>query len=364
MRPAAILLVLAPALAGAAAPPGPAVTRIGAVDYVNIEEEAPRLGLRVERLGAQAILLKDGPRPVARLTEHSRDMDLNGLRLFLGNPVNERGGSFYVSLADYRLRLLPRLRPALCLPAPPPPRTIAIDPGHGGNDHGAENRALGTMEKTYTLDVATRLRRMLEADGYRVVLTRDSDFDVPLALRAEAANRAGADLFVSIHFNSLYPNTKTTGAEVLTFPPRAQRSTDSWSMGGKDDAEPAAAPVNAFDAWSTVLAGAVHLRVLDALRDGDRGEKLAHLGVLRELKCPGILLESAIISSDKESELLKSPEFREKIASAVCAGIGDYAEELRALRPEAPAPKPGQAPAAAPAAAPAPRFEPTRPSGT
>jgi N-acetylmuramoyl-L-alanine amidase len=363
MRPAALLLILAPALACAAERAGPAVTRIGSVDYINIEDEAARIGLRVERLGAQAILLKDGARPVAQLTEHSREMDLKGLRVFLGNPVNEKGGAFHVSLADYRLRLLPRLRPALCPPPPQPPRKIAIDPGHGGHDHGAENHALGTMEKTYTLDVASRMKRMLEAAGYEVVMTRDSDVDVPLALRAEVANRAGADLFVSIHFNSLYPNTKTTGAEVLNFPPPRQRSTDSWRMDGRDDAEPAAAPVNAFDAWNTLLAGAVHLRILDALRDGDRGEKFAHLGVLRELKCPGILVESAIISSDKESALLETSAFREKIASAVCAGIGDYAEQLRALRPEAPRAQPGPAPAAAPGAA-AQRFEPTRPNGT
>jgi len=359
MRPAALLLLLAPAVAFAGAQTEPPTKRIGSVDYVNIEEEAARVGLRVERLGSQAILLKDGPQPVAKLTEHSRDMDIKGLRLFLGNPVNELGGAFFVSLADYRLRLLPRLRPALCLPRPPVPGIIAIDPGHGGNDHGADNHSLGTMEKTYTLDVAVRLKGLLEAAGYKVVMTRDSDFDLPLALRAEVANRAGADLFVSIHFNSLYPNTKTTGAEVLTFPPPAQRSTDSWSIRGRNDSEPGAAPVNAFDPWNTVLAGAVHRKVLDALRDGDRGEKLAHLGVLRDLKCPGILLESAIISSDKEAALLRTSEFREKIASAVCAGIGDYAEELRSLGAGEPKAAPAQAPAEAPAL---PRSAPTRPS--
>lgn len=358
MRPAALALLLASALSSWAAQGEPPATRIGAIEYVSLDDEAAYLGLKVERIGAQSVLLKDGAQPVARLTEHSREMDLKGLRVFLGNPVNERSGSFYVSRADLRLRLAPRLKPALALPAPPLPAVVAIDPGHGGNDHGAENRSLGTMEKTYTLDVALRLKRMLEASGYRVVLTRDGDFDVPLAMRTEIANRAGADLFVSIHFNSLYPNTKTTGAEVLAFPPPSQRSTDSWSMGGRNDAETAAAPVNAFDAWNSILAGAVHRRLLDALRDGDRGEKLAHLGVLRELRCPGILVESAIISSDKEAALLATAQFREKIASAVCAGIGDYAAQLRALRQGA-APGPAQS---QPPPAQAPRSAPTRPS--
>jgi N-acetylmuramoyl-L-alanine amidase len=88
------------------------------------------------------------------------------------------------------------------------------------------------MEKTYTLDVAQRLKQLLEAKGYKVVMTRESDVDRPeKQIRSEIANQASADLFVSIHFNSLYPNTKTTGVEVLTFPPRPQRSTDSWSPG-------------------------------------------------------------------------------------------------------------------------------------
>lgn len=359
MRPAATLLLLACFLAPGAAQAEPSTARVGGVDYVNLEEAVAGLGLRSERLSGPSILLKDGPQPVARFVERSREADLRGLRVFLGDAVVERGGAFYVSRIDYRVRILPRLRPATVPASPGAPRVIAVDPGHGGVDHGAENRASGAMEKTYTLDVALRLRRQLEAAGYRVVLTRDSDVDVPLALRAEAANRAGANLFVSIHFNSLYPNTKTTGAEVLSFPPRSQRSTDSWSPGRKGDAEGAEAPVNAFDAWNTVLAGALHRRVVDALRDGDRGEKLAHLGALRELRCPGVLVESAIISSDKESALLAGADFRDRIATALFEGIRDYASVAGPT--QAPAAQPPAA--AAQAGAPAPRSQPTRPSG-
>lgn len=359
MRPATLLFFFASMTAAAAARPEPAAVRIGGVDYINLEEGAEGLGLHVERLSGPSILLKDGAQPVARLVDRSREIDLKGLRVFLGDAAIERSGVFYVSRVDYRVRIVPRLRPG-SVPAPPgAPKVVVIDPGHGGTDHGAENRALGTMEKTYTLDVALRLRRLLEGAGFKVVLTRDSDVDIPLALRAEIANRAGADLFVSIHFNSLYPNTKTTGAEVLSFPPRTQRSTDSWSPGRKDDAESKDAPVNAFDAWNSILAGAVHRRVVDALRDGDRGEKLAHLGALRELKCPGVLVESAIISSDKESELLATPGFRDKIATALFEGIQDYAAAAgpaQALAAKAPA-------AQAPAGAPAPRSQPTRPTG-
>jgi N-acetylmuramoyl-L-alanine amidase len=354
MRPAAFVFLLASAWLGAAGAAEPAVRRIGAVDYVSIEDGADRLGLRLVPLVVQsAVILKEGARPVARLADHSREIDLKGLRVFLGDPVTARGGTFYVSRTDYQSHLVPRLRPDLCGPPPRQPKVVTIDPGHGGTDHGAENRALGSMEKTYTLDVSLRLKRLLEGAGYKVVLTRDADFDLPKAVRSEIANRANADLFVSVHFNSLYPNTKTTGAEVLYFPARSQRSADSWSPGGNDNAESKDAPVNAFDAWNTILAGALHRRILDALHDGDRGEKLEHLGVLRGLKCPGVLVEPAFISSDAEGAKLATPEFRDAIAAAVFAGIQDYAGVIKALHP---------APVPAPDTAPAPRTQPSRPA--
>lgn len=346
MRPAVLFLALACAVSGAELP----VTKVAGIDYVSVEDAAANLGLRIERVNPATILLKDGARPVARLTDHSREIDLRGLRVFFGDPVAEHGGIFYVSRTDYAVRLVPRLRPALCGMPPRIPHVIAIDPGHGGEDHGTENRALGSMEKTYTLDVSLRLKRLLEGAGYKVVLTRDGDFDVPKAIRSEIANRAGADLFVSVHFNSLYPNSKTTGVEVLLFPPRTQRSSNSMSPGQKDDSEREDSPINRSNVWNCVLAGALHHSLLLALHDGDRGEKFEHLGVLRLLKCPGVLVEPAFLSSDTEGVLLASPAYRDTIAAAVCGGIRDYAAEIASLQPPA-----------APAATPSGRSQPSRP---
>jgi N-acetylmuramoyl-L-alanine amidase len=355
MRPAVPVFLFALAfLAPARGAEMPVVT-IGGADYVSIDDGAGRLGLRVVRLAPQqAAILKDGAKPVARVADHSREIDVMGLRVFLGEPVIARGGTLYISRIDFESHLLPRLRPDLCGPPPRPPQVIAIDPGHGGTDPGASNKASGTMEKTYTLDVSLRLKRLLEAAGYLVVLTRDSDIDLPKPIRAETANRAKADLFVSVHFNSLNPNTKTTGVEVQYFPPRLQRSADSWSPGHADNAETKEAPVNAFDPWNTILAAELHRRILDTLRDGDRGEKQEHLGVLRDLKCAGVLVEPAFISSDAEAAKLAKPDFRETIAVAVFEGIQDYAGVIRALHP---------APAAAAGAGAAAHAQPTRPLG-
>ncbi|HEY1765138.1 MAG TPA: N-acetylmuramoyl-L-alanine amidase [Opitutaceae bacterium] len=334
----------------------PGAVSIGGTPYVSVADVADRLSLKVVRLTTEpAILLKDGPRPIARLVDHSREIDLRGLRVFLGDAVVARGGTFYVSRADYDYRLLPSLRPGRCGPPPNPPRTIVLDPGHGGTDQGATNSRLGAIEKACTLDVALRLRKRLEQAGYTVILTRDADYDISKTLRSEVANRARADLFVSIHFNSLFPNTKTTGVEVLCFPPSSQRSADAWGAESKDNSEKKDSPVNAFNAWSSILASALHRRLLEALHDGDRGEKLEHLGVLRGLNCPGVLVEPAFVSSDVEGARLSTPAYRETIAEALFAGVQDYADEIKQLRALAPTPFGPSAPTT-------PRAVPTRPS--
>ena len=362
MRLAAFILLFLPAILSASEAADLASVRNKGIDYVSLEDGAARLGLRLERsIPVTAVMLKDGAQPVARLADRSRETDIKGLRVFFGDPVIERGGKFYLSRSDFNLRLVPRLRPDLCGPAPRPPRVIAIDPGHGGFDNGTENPKLGAVEKTYTLDVSLRLKRLLEQAGYTVVMTRDSDVDVPKHIRSEIANQAGADLLVSVHFNSLYPNTKTTGVELLLFPPKTQRSADSWSPGKKDDAQATDEPINANNAWNTVLAGPLHRRLLDALRDGDRGEKFEHLRALRGLKCPGVLVEPAFLSSDTEGARLAAPAYRDTIATAIVAGIQDYAEILRRLHP-APPPPATPSPAQAPAPGAAARSQPTRPA--
>jgi N-acetylmuramoyl-L-alanine amidase len=354
MRKAASAFLLFASLAWTSAWAELATITNKGIEYVSLDDAAAHLGLRTEHLvPPSTVMLKDGAKPVARLADRSRDTDIRGLRVFLGDPVIEHGGEFFISRADYEYHILPRLRPDLCGPPPRQPHVIVIDAGHGGIDHGTENPKLGTMEKTYTLDVALQLRPLLEKAGYTVKMIRVSDVTVPKENRAGMANDLGADLFVSIHFNSTFPNTKTAGVEVMEFPWRMQRSTDSWSPGRKDDAESGNAPVNAFAAWNTVLGSLLHRHLLDALHNGDRGEKFEHLAVLRGLSCPGILVEPAFLSNEKEGPSLATPAYRDAIASAIFAGIQDYADMIRRLHPVV-----GPQPAATPSA----RSQPTRPT--
>ena len=123
---------------------------------------------------------------------------------------------------------------------------------------------------------------------------------------------------------------------MLCFPPRSQRSADSWSPGSKDDAEAKDAPVNALRRLERGPRRAPSTAGSSTRSsDGDRGEKLEHLGVLRELKCPGVLVEPAFISSDAEGARLATPAFRDAIAAALFAGIQDYARRGQGAAPGA-----------------------------
>ncbi len=338
-------LVPAPALAPAPASRSastntPSARRRGRADLVSVVEMAATLGLK----GAwtepgHRFTLSDGARRI-ELEANSREVSVNRMRVFLGEPTVMRGGRLCVSRTDFEACLEPILQPALLEALPPRPRVIALDPGHGGIDNGMQNPRLGLKEKVLTLDVAFRLKKLLEAAGYQVVLTRKDDRafstekKIDLPMRAQVANRAHADLFVSIHFNSLFPDTKISGTEVYVYTPSGQRSTSSWGTGEADDTRTDAAPVNRFNAWSSLLADRMHRAVLIRLKTVDRGQKTKHLLALQDLECPAILVESVFLSNDAEARRAATPEFRQQIASALAAGIDDYANLLDSLRPK------------------------------
>jgi N-acetylmuramoyl-L-alanine amidase len=265
----------------------------------------------------------------------SREASWNGIRLFLGEPVQRRGASLAVSHTDLRTILRPLVDPAAG-PARGDPRLVMIDAGHGGSDPGTENRALKMQEKTFTLDVARRLKADLERRGFRVMMVRTADVrlsssqETDLKRRAAAANRAGADLFISIHFNSLPGNTVTSGVETYALTPAGQRST---AAAARVRADRAVHPGNRQDHWNAVLAAAVHRRLLTRLGAVDRGLKRARFAVLREVRCPAILVEAGFLSNQAEARRVATPAHRQNIAEAIADGIGDYAAQARRTAP-------------------------------
>lgn len=292
---------------------------IGKTTYVELSAAAARLGHELTWIEPGRKARLNGPGGPAEITADSRELRVRGLRIFLGDPTADVDGRLYVSRIDLERCLTPLLRPGLGVPALGRPKTIVLDPGHGGKDTGTSDK-----EKVYALDVAQRARKLLEAAGYRVVLTRDTDRFLELVERPAIANANRADAFVSIHFNALPKDTKTSGVEVFTFAPQYQRSADAWSLGRKDDTFTHAEPANRFDHWNVVLAHTIHRRFVNDLAAFDRGKKLAHWGVLRSLNCPGVLVECGFLSSEAESRKIATPQYRQRIAEALVAGLRDY----------------------------------------
>ena len=292
---------------------------------------AARLGLKLSPLERGRKLTLTGSGARAEIENGTREITVNGLRVFLGDPVEDSGGKLYVSRTDFELCLTPLLRPGLSASPQPALKTIVLDPGHGGKDNGTSLK-----EKVYALDVAQRTKKILDAAGYNVVLTREKDTYVDLSDRSDIANARRAGLFVSIHFNAVPNDSRTSGVEVYTFAPRNQHST-GWTFGRKSDPhlETRDMPVNRFDYWSVVLAQALHRRFVVDLKSFDRGKKIAHWGVLRQLNCPGVLIECGFLTSADEARKISTASHRQKLAVAIAAGIRDYAAAGEGTRAKA-----------------------------
>ena len=343
-------------------PPRPAppqlwpTTSLHGLDYIDVRDIAARFGLK-PAWSKSDLAMTLGDRSGVRCTFEARQHDFycEGLRVFLGEPVLREKDSLWVSKLDVIKIVAPLLRPVdrlAVLPAAAP-HVIVIDPGHGGSDPGKENRLVGINEKTMTLDTALRLRKLLEAQGWRVILTRTEDRELSpnkktdLQLRDDLANRSKADLFLSIHFNSVEKEAeRVTGLETYAMTPQFM-----FSAGGekRDDMTDVAYPGNKLDFANLMLAAHLHRSMLTTLKTPDRGLKHARWGVLRMLNCPGVLIECAYLSNVTEARRVATPEYREKIAEALDAGLQNYAAALAALRPP---PLPPPAPAPSPAVAP------------
>ena len=306
-----------------------ATRKFGKLDYVKATDVAARLGLKATKYDRGRRVVLAGGSTRAELEADTRDITVNGVRVFLGDKTEDLGGEIYLSRVDYERCLAPLVKPGAGPVGKPLPagRVVVLDPGHGGKDNGTSK-----YEKVYALDVAARARKLLEAAGFRVVMTRTEDVYLTLAQRPAIAQASKADLFVSIHFNALERDTKTSGVEVYTFPPQNQRGTNAWSPGERNNAEDDDSPVNRYDYWSSALAHAIHRRFVRDLKTFDRGKKLMHLGVLRSLKCPGVLLECGFLTSQTEARKIATAAYRDKLARTLVAGIRDYAATLESVR--------------------------------
>ena len=231
---------------------------------------------------------------------------------------------------------------ALALSAPPkgqPAFVAVVDPGHGGEHDGAFSPE-GVPEKRIALEIARRVAALLKRQGGRVILTRTGDVSVQLQDRSLVANGEQADVFVSIHLNSMPTRAKrarTRGIETFFLSAdatdasagavAARENADRLAGSpGADGSDPVAGILNDLEytdslAESSRLAYAIHDQLVRTTQAEDRGVKQAPFYVLAGARMPSVLLELGFISHPEESRKLRSPAYQEALARAVAEGI-------------------------------------------
>jgi N-acetylmuramoyl-L-alanine amidase len=219
--------------------------------------------------------------------------------------------------------------------------TVAVDPGHGGEDPGAIGKR-GTYEKNVTLSIARRLAKLIEADpNMRVLLTRDGDYFVTLNQRVAKARRVQADLFVSIHADAwIRPDAR--GSSVFALSERGATSTAAAWMARRENEADLIGGVNLgqhdHQLARVLLDLSTTAQISDSLRFGnavlrelERVNSLhkprveqAGFAVLKAPDIPSILVETAFISNPDEELRLKDEAYQQRMAQAIYSGIRRY----------------------------------------
>jgi len=219
--------------------------------------------------------------------------------------------------------------------------TVAIDPGHGGEDPGAIGSA-GTYEKHVALDIAKKLRALIDAQpNMRSMMTRDADFFVPLNVRVQKARRVGADLFVSIHADA-FTTPEAHGSSVFALSEHGATSAAARWMANKENSSDLIGGINVKTKDETVNRALFDMSTTAQIRDSLRygnfvlkevGEinklhkgsvEQAGFAVLKAPDIPSILVETAFISNPEEERRLNDDGYRSEMASAILKGIKRY----------------------------------------
>ena len=232
------------------------------------------------------------------------------------------------------------------------PLVVVLDPGHGGRwpHDGAHGGGRGLHEKVIALQVAQKTKERLEAQGATVILTRDADEDIPLADRVRIANEAGADVFLSIHCNSMEKREDrkvTRGVETYFLSPDPT-DAEARMLAQLENGGPDAVPLpRANDAVtgilndlalgqarndSAALAQIVQRHMVKGTRAQSRGVRQAPFLVLSGTRMPSVLVEIGFISHPREGRMLSRDRYQRRVAQALAGGVRDFAEQILSRR--------------------------------
>jgi N-acetylmuramoyl-L-alanine amidase len=294
------------------------VLKINGHDYLSVDNISKFYGLPAEVVPSGAKIQSETVDRPLEFVSGSREAMINGARSWLCFPVIEQNGKSLVSRTDVAKTIEPLVRPHR-VPNVGKVQTVVLDPGHGGHDKGQVSRY--GPEKDFALDVARKLRPILQAKGFRVVMTREGDYFVPLEVRAQIANRARNAIFVSIHFNASGDDPNATGFEIFSFTPRGAPSTSDGNVNSNSFNMQ---PGSSVDAQSMALSACIYHSLIGQVREYDRGIKRARFAVLRLTKVPAVLIEGGFLTERGESKLISNKDWRAKLAGAIGMGIENY----------------------------------------
>ncbi len=329
--------------------------------------EAAPITLAVTREGGATVVVASGPPALPRARPAPGGLALHYQSpVRLATPLALEGGLSGASVdgSILTLQLVPGWEVAASYPLDDPPRfvvrlasafptgaaevqrsgpLVVIDPGHGGEDQGAQG-AGGVLEKTVTLAVARLTAERLRAAGIEVRLTREGDETVALRDRTALANRLRADAFVSIHANAS-PARGARGAE--TYYMSADASDPQAAAAAERENAPAETTTLGLILWdlahvanlnsSARLAREIQDRLNAVHGIATRGVKQAPFVVLTGATMPAALVEIGFLSHPEEGQLVSQPDTQRRIADALAAGILAF---LRNAPPPAPAEQP------------------------
>ena len=309
------------------------VHQIGGRDYLDMDNIADFYGLKEVKRTEKEVTASSGVRSL-RATLNSPDFFINNLKFVLSYPAVEHDGKVCISRMDLVKLIEPVMRPSKIKNAEPID-TVVLDAGHGGHDNGAMSQ--WGAEKTFALDTVLRARALLQAAGYKVVLTRSDDTFIPLDERVRIANKNRGAIFVSVHFNA---GGYGTGVETYTLAPRGVPSMMADGPSISDFVECAG---HVHDAENIALATATHAALVVKTRMFDRGLKRARFVVIRDLTIPGVLIEGGFQTNPYDAKFIATPIYRQTLAQAVFSAVENYKRavgnqpsEERAAPPEPP----------------------------
>lgn len=293
------------------------IVKIEGREYVSIESIKKSYGFsKISRMGNTVVL--ENPKVEMKLKVGGNECLMNGVKFVFSNEIAAVGDKIYVSRVDLAKLIDPVLRPSFIQNAGDF-RTVILDPGHGGKDPGATN-PYGT-EANYNIKVAGITKKLLEAKGFKVVMTRNSNVYLSLQERVDFANAVKENaIYVSIHFNS--GGSSARGIETFTLSPPGVPHYDHDFKAA--DLQTRAG--NEHDSANIALATSVHGSILRRLGTNtfDRGIKRARFSVLSGVTHPAILLEGGFMSHPYEARLIENAAYQNAIASGLVDAIGKY----------------------------------------